>query len=408
LAQNISGRRVKGTTILQMFGLRVARLLGHDNHSVWKRLSPQAIDIYEVNGLSFIVILKKDDDKAMKLRPIIASYSGDTSSKIKQYLNDNVLAVIAGIACSPKNIAEIEQDVLAELVEMHVLKEQVGIVTLDTAVFLRNDIECILNTVTPLAKELCQHILECGSAFRNAPPEITNFLGGIIGLVQGMGITLEQKHIGVDWKNYPGKYARSKVDFDEVCDVYDAIGPDFLNKSVIQGERYTAVFIGPAGDSFKAFTYAINTSDLSKRYRKHLNRYLVDAYAMLVKGEIQNESLRRSAETANMYKQGRWRTAVITNETFHEYESAIQTIIDVTSSYYGEKLATLDTLLHSTIAGQQGVPPANMMLNLSRYIRKVTARELYSYGFFTDTIPEEGTLTVFYENDVELIRQLLI
>jgi hypothetical protein len=38
----------------------------------------------------------------------------------------------------------------------------------------------------------------------------------------------------------------------------------------------------------------------------------------------------------------------------------------------------------------------------------VSARELYRYGFLTDTIPEEGTLTVFYENDVELIRQLFI
>jgi len=274
--------------------------------------------------------------------------------------------------------------------------------------FLRKDIERILNTVTPLAKELCQHVLECGSAFRNAPPEITIFLAGTIGLEQGVGATVKQKHIAVDWKNYSGKYAQSKVDFDEVCDIYDAIGPDYLNKSVTQGERYTAVFIGPEGNSFKAFTHKINTSDLSWRYRNHLENYLADAYAMLVKGEIQNESLRKSAEIANMYKQGRPRTTVITNETIHEYESAIQAIIDVASLYYSGKLDTLEALLRSTTAGQQGVPPANMMLNLWRYIRKVTAGELYAHGFFTDTIPEEGTLTVFYKNDVELIRKLLI
>ena len=346
--------------------------------------------------------------KGMKLRPVIASYSGESSSNIKQFLDENVLEVIASIARSPKNSAEIARDVLAELDEMHVLKEQAGLVRLDTSVFLRNDIECILNTVTPLAKESCQRTLECGAAFRNAPPEITIFLGGIIGLVQGLGATLRQKNIGVDWKSYPGKYAQSKVDFDEVCDVYDAIGPDYLNKSVLQGERYTAVFIGPGGHNFLLFTHTMNTPDLSKRYVEHLNRYLVDAYAMLVKGEIQNEPLRASAEAANMYKQGRPRTAVITNETIQEYKSAIQAIIDAASSYYVGKLPILDTLLRSTTAGQQGVPPANMMLNLWRYIRKVTAKELYSYGFFTDMIPEEGTLTVFYENDVELIRQLLI
>ncbi len=49
-----------------------------------------------------------------------------------------------------------------------------------------------------------------------------------------------------------------------------------------------------------------------------------------------------------------------------------------------------------------------MMLNLWRYIRKVTAKELYANGFFTDTIPEEGVLTVFYENDVELVQRLLM
>jgi len=344
----------------------------------------------------------------MKLKPVIASYSGESTVNIKQCLDDNVLGVIASIAHSPKTSTEIARDVLAELVEMHVLKEEAGLVTLGTSVFLRNDIECILNTVTPLAKELCQRVLECGDAFRNAPPEITIFLAGIIGLEQGVSATLKQKHIAVDWKSYSGKYAQSKVDFDEVCDVYGAIGPDFLNKSVTQGERYTAVFIGPEGDSFKAFTHAINTSDLSWRYRNHLENYLADAYAMLVKGEIQNESLRKSAEIANMYKQGKPRTTVITNETIHEYESAIQAIIEVASLYYSGKLDTLEVLLRSTTAGQQGVPPANMMLNLWRYIRKVTASELYAHGFFTDTIPEEGTLTVFYKNDVKLIRKLLI
>lgn len=348
------------------------------------------------------------EGESVKLRPVIASYSGESTLNIKRYLDENVLEVIAGVARSPKNITEIEQDVLTELVEMHVLKEQDGLVALDTSVFLRNDIECILNTVTPLAKELCQKILECGSAFRVAPPEITIFLGGIIGLGQGVGAILKKKRIVVDWKSYTGKYAQSKVDFDEVCDVYDAIGPDFLNKSVIQGKRFTAVFIGPEGGSFKTFTYTINTSDLNKRYREHLNRYLVDAYAMLIKGEIQNESLRKSAEIANMYKQGRLRTAVITNETIQEYGETIQAITDVASSFYAGKLETLDTLLRSTTAGQQGVPPANMMLNLWRYIRKLTARELYSCGFFTDTIPEDGTLTVFYENDIGLVRQLLI
>jgi len=344
----------------------------------------------------------------VQLQPVIASYSGDAFSSISQYLDENVLEVIASTARSPKGSKEIAGDVLAELVEMHVLKERDGLVVLDTSVFLRDDIERILSTVTPLARELSQRILESGSAFNDGPPEIAIFLGGIVGLVQGLGMTLRQKNIGVDWKSYSGKYAQSKVDFDELCDVYDAIDPDYLNKTVLQGERYTAVFIGPGGNSFSSLTHAMNASETSKRYAKHLNRYLVDAYAMLVNGEIQNESLCSSAEVANLFRQGKPRTSVITRETVQEYGDAIETIVDIASSYYEGELCTLDELLRSTTSGKQGTPPANMMLNLWRYVRKVTAKELYANGFFTDTLPEEGILTVFYENDIELVRRLLM
>jgi hypothetical protein len=344
----------------------------------------------------------------VRLQPVIASYSGDTFSSISQYLDEDVLRVIASIARASKNSNEMPGDVLAELVAMHVLKERDGFVVLDTSVFVREDIEWILSTVTPLARALSQRILENSSAFKDAPPEIAIFLGGIVGLVQGLGMTLKQKKIGVDWKSYSGKYAQSKVDFDELCDVYDAIGPDCLNKTVLQGERYTAVFIGSGGNSFRSLTDAMYVSESSKCYARHLNRYLVDAYAMLVNGELEHESLGYSAEAANLFQQGKPRTAIITRETVQEYENAIETIIEIASSYYEGELGTLDELLRSTTAGRQGVPPANMMLNLWRYIRKVTAKELYANGFFRDTIPEDGILTVFYKNDVELIRRFLI
>lgn len=344
----------------------------------------------------------------MRLKPVIASYSGDTFSSISQYLDEGVLEVIASVARSPKRSREIAGDVLTELVEMHVLKERDGLVVLDTSVFLRDDIESILNTVTPLARELAQRVLESGAVFKDAPPEVAIFLGGIVGLVQGLGMTVKQKNIGVDWWSYSGKYAQSKVDFDELCDVYDVVGADYLNKTVLRGEQYTAVFIGPGGTSFRSLTHPMNGSEASRHYAWHLNCYLVDAYAMLVNGEIQNESLRSSAEAANLFRQGRPRTSVITNETVQGYGAAVKTISDIASSYYEGELGTLDELLRSTTPGRQGVPPANMMLNLWRYIRKVTAKELYANGFFTDTIPEEGILTVFYENDIELVGRLLL
>ena len=49
----------------------------------------------------------------------------------------------------------------------------------------------------------------------------------------------------------------------------------------------------------------------------------------------------------------------------------------------------------------------NLMLNLWRYLRRAVARELYATGFFTDRVPEAGSITVFYENDVEMLDELL-
>jgi hypothetical protein len=245
----------------------------------------------------------------MVLKPVIASYSGESYARIKQCLDDPILDVIAQVARAPQPSAEIPREVAAELVEMHVFVVQDGLVRLNTAVFLKSDIKNILSTVSPLAKEFAQRILECGAAFRHAPAEVTSFLAGILGVVQGIGRHMSQKIIGsAEWKEYAGKYARSKVDFDELCDIYETIGPDYLNKTVLPGERYTAVFIGPGGINFQSLNFAVDSPELSKIYAGNLNRYLVDAYAELVAGKIQNEALYAAAEAAHLYQQDKLRS----------------------------------------------------------------------------------------------------
>lgn len=128
---------------------------------------------------------------------------------------------------------------------------------------------------------------------------------------------------------------------------------------------------------------------------------------MLVNEDIHNAFLLAAAETANIFHHGKPRTSVVTNETIQKYQDAMQILTDISSSYFKGKIPILQELLRSTTAGKQGVPPENMMLNLWRYIRKVIAKELYANGFFTDTIPEDGKLTIFYENNVEFLRKLL-
>jgi hypothetical protein len=346
--------------------------------------------------------------KPLKLNPVIASYSGEAYARIKRYLTPDVLTVIARVAQSPLERDEVPGDVLSELVEMHVLAKENGRIRLETSVFLAEDIVRIVETVRPLADELARRVLACGAAFRGASPEVVAFLGGMIGLVQGLGRTLGQEHVGVDWKNYPGKYGRSKVDFDQMCAAFDAVGPDYLNKTVLQGERYTAVFIGPGGNTFEGLLFDLNAPDLKRKFAGQLSRYLVDAYARLAGGEDAPEALRASAETANLYVQGKPRTAVITDATVQQYEGAIRALIDTAATYYADKLDVFETLLRSTTSGRQGAPPANMLLNFWRYVRKLTAQALYANGFFTDDIPERGTLTVFYENDAALLKLFLV
>lgn len=226
--------------------------------------------------------------------------------------------------------------------------------------------------------------------------------------MQGLGKSLKEQGIGVEWRSYGGKYAQSKVDFDEVCRAYDALGPDYLNKTVLPGEGYTAVFIGPGGTNFRSLMGAVKGSETGKRYVGSVSRYLVDAYAMLVKGEIESESLRSAAAAADLLREGELRTAVVTRETVDECGAALEAISEDVSSYYVGELGRLDALLRSTTPGRQGVPPGSMMLNLWRYIRKVTAKELYRIGFFTDSLLETGMVTVSYENDVEVVARLFV
>ncbi|MGC9468964.1 MAG: hypothetical protein ACP5HS_10270 [Anaerolineae bacterium] len=344
----------------------------------------------------------------MQLKPVIASYSGDAYVRMRAFLGEDVLALIGEIARSPEAASQAPADMLGELIEMHVLREEGDSHRLDTSVFLRDDIAAIREAVTPLARELAEHVLEVGDAFKDAPAELVLFLGGIIGLVQGLGRALQEKNVGVDWQHYGGRYARAKVDFDEVCDIYEVIGPDCLNKTILQGERYTAVFIGPGGRTFASLGQVMYDSDESSAYARQLHRFLVDAYAELAQGRIEHTALRAAAKEVGLLRNGRLSTAVITSEVVDTYKDAIDAVASAAFLYYQDSLPTLEALLRSTTPGRQGVPPANMMMNLWRYIRKLTARELYASGFLRDTVPDDGVVTVFHENDVPLLRRLLL
>jgi len=94
--------------------------------------------------------------------------------RIRHHLDEDTLVVVAQIAVAPPEAPlrshEVARKVLDEFVEMRVLRETDGVVTLNTAVFLRDDIERIVETVTPLGAELARLVCEHGLEFQDAPP----------------------------------------------------------------------------------------------------------------------------------------------------------------------------------------------------------------------------------------------
>lgn len=343
----------------------------------------------------------------MRLRPSIASYSGEIAARMRAFLTDPVLGTIASVARAPVAAGEIAPAVLGELTEMHVLREEAGMVRLQTAVFLEQDITRVVREAALLAGEAAALVAEHGGGFGDAAPEVTCFLGGVIAIQQGLGLVLERRGLAGAWKAYQGRYARSKVDFDEDCPAYAALGADLQNKSVFRGERYSAVSIGPERPGFLTLAYAGDPPERSRRYLREINCRLVDDYARLLLGEVCDRHLAAAAEMAGFLEDGRPRTSVVTGGIVDRYAPDIGRLTGVVSGFYLDRIPALAELLATTAAGRQGVPASDQMMHLWRYIRRATAKELYAVGFLRDTVPRDGSLTVFVENGNPMLAGMI-
>jgi len=343
------------------------------------------------------------------LQPSIASYIGANARKARGFLDETVLSIIRRIAEAPAPADTPPPAVLAELVEMHVLRVDGGLAVLDTAVFLDEDIRTLSSAATGYAREVAGLALAHGGQLRAAPPEVTCFLGGVIAIQQGLGRALEQSGFGGQWKDYTGTYARTKVDFDEVCEAQGLLSPDYQVKTVLRGQDFTAVFIGPGRQTFAALPLSSDLPDRARAYLGHLNRHLVDSYAQMLLGGTADEHphLAAAAEMTGLLAAGRPLTSVVTAETVEHYREAIVKLTQAVSGYYLDRLAGIEELLRRTAAGRQGVGAGNQAMHLWRYIRRATAKELYSEGFLIDSVPNDGVLTIFYENGIPLVDEIL-
>lgn len=341
----------------------------------------------------------------MKLRPTIASHSTDTYQAIRTILDARAMSAVERVATSPARRDELDSEVCSELVAMRVFREEGCVVCLDTAVFLEEDIRLVQEAAAKFGAEVAGLVAPAAAKMRGAPPGITNLLVGIAGIGQSVGQLFKERGLAVRWEHFGGRYPRCKVDFDEICDAYEASGQDLQSKTVLKGTRYTAVFIGPGGVDYR-LRLGVDGSPIITAYVRQLNAFLTDAFAALIRGELEDAELQSAAHYAGLYEDGRPRASVLTNEAMTVYLPILEEVKKMTCAYFAEKGESMCELLRSTTSGRQGVPSRNMMMHLWRYVRKAIARELYTERVFTDAVPDAGRITVFYENSIQALDGL--
>ena len=73
-----------------------------------------------------------------------------------------------------------------------------------------------------------------------------------MGMNQDLHNLLKQRNLVSKWYEKQGEYARSKVDFNEICDSLYKFGDDMQNKNIHKGDEFTAVYIGADSDKVYA------------------------------------------------------------------------------------------------------------------------------------------------------------
>lgn len=355
----------------------------------------------ELSTQPFGMLNLLDEGEKMKLKTLVASYSGKARVEIEQYLTEDILDTISNIALRPQKLTKVEAEVMKELTQMRVLREEKGLAKLATAVFLEADMNLFYDTAASIGSALALAVEGAGEALLDEPPEVRSYVAGILGMGHSYAETLKEDGWMARWKDLDGKYGHSKVDFDQVCDAYDLYGPDLLVINTNRGEHYSAVVIGPNKESF--FSYLLEwrktaPDDNTYNFATSLTTHLTDAFAMLANGSLQSQALLSAAEAAHMAENGRVLSTVIKPDEAKRYAEIATKIAAAVAVVARETADQATAVLLRTTPGKQGVRPEDMMLNFHRYVRKLASKKLYQDGYFSDRIPETGIASLFYEN----------
>ncbi len=158
----------------------------------------------------------------MELRPLVASYSAESARAIRQALDSRAQEVIAQVAKGPVDPAELEPALLDTLLEMRVFRKDTcqdgGRICLDTAVFLEADIEAANRLSLEYGEGLAERVIPAAAPLRELHPNVLNCLVGIVAIGQSLHYVMKADGLAVDWSQWGGRFAKSKVDFEEVCE----------------------------------------------------------------------------------------------------------------------------------------------------------------------------------------------
>ncbi len=317
--------------------------------------------------------------------------------RVQQLLTDEVKELVTKIATETMDVRAIDPHICEELNQARVIHVDDGTVRIDTAVFLEDDLVKIHDVAERWGEDLTRRITALGDRLPEMSPGIRRLLIGYNGIDAGVFDLLISEGHAFNHRATGGRYAKAKIDFYEVCDAYDRFGPYLSGGYGCRGERFAARIIGGPGIAGYLSASISDADDQQNLFRAITNKYLTDALGELLLGEADHPSLAAAAEAAGLMRAGKAVVPPITTAEAPAYWSAVKIVRGAVGEFLRSTATEMKAFSESTLPGKKGVSSDKLIVDLMRYVRMVTHKALYDSGFYTDSLPEGGNITVFRE-----------
>jgi AraC-like DNA-binding protein len=318
--------------------------------------------------------------------------------RVQHLMTDEVKELIARIATDTIDARTVDPRTCEELSQARVVRVEDGTIRIDTAVFFEDDLVEIHHVAAQWGADLAERIVALGDRLPEMPPGCRRLLVGMNGIDQSMFELLISEGLAFNHRATGGRYATAKIDLYEVCDAYDRFGPYLSGGYGFHGTRFAVKIIGHDQGIYRYLNAGVSdTDDEQYSFRIAANEYLTDALGELVLGEVNHPSLAAAAEAAGLMRSGKALVPFITAAEAPAYRDAAGLVRDAVGEFLRSTATETRAFLKGTLPGRQGVSSDKLIVELMRYVRLVTHKSLYESGFYTDSLPEGGNITVFRE-----------